>query len=592
MTMPIQFMHHPGLADMRGDYTAANDLVIRGYDATTLLYPDEANHPYGSFNWRRAKAARIARERSGQPFVGFAPQFINGRPAFPLVGFQAYPQPYQKPHALTPLLQITLPDQDGDTPDEIADRHVAPILFALQAMVNINLWHIKRSLKRAAKGRGIPIPPLYASGVRYKEDPPGEENWRDVYGVLAFGTGDCLPLSTLFLRDDYELVPLLALRPGTRIMGQDRWTTVQEVCQTGEKSLLAFKLSNGCTLRCSREHRLFRDVDGREEEIRAEDARIGDDLITGDTVPLAEADGNAWPQSVLKLSDADRAWFLGAFVADGWAQEGYRAAISGQDGKPKEAQKRRVQALMEQAGIATRWHRKYIALNDPPLAKFFETCGHLAMNKRVPSLALTSPEVVRGVLAGLEADASHEITNSGAEQLVYGTTSPTLALQIRVLHRMLGQSVSIRRVDNHGGFGTHPIYRLVPRLRVSPGQKPRRDKQFARIRAISDGGTEMCGDLTTDTGRFWLPESDVVVHNCDQLCSWRVAELLAAGYKAEPVIKYQLVPREVMIQLGYPADKVPDEGILMIHVCVRHGNGQIEDPSKNLGMGGNFTNNV
>jgi len=329
---------------------------------------------------------------------------------------------------LTPLLQITLPEGDGNTPEEIADRHVAPIIFALQAMVNINLWHIRRALKKAAKGEGVPLPPLYASGVRYKEDPPGEENWRDIYGVLRNGTGDCLPLSTLFLRDDYEFVPLAALRPGTRIMGQDRWTMVQEVCKTGEKSLLAFKLSNGCTLRCSREHRLFRDVDGREEEIRAGEAKIGDDLVSGSSIPLSEV-GRPWPESLASLS-------------------------------------------------------------------------------------------------------------------------------------------------------------------VAPGQAVRRDKQFARIRAISDGGTEMCGDLTTDTGRFWLPESDTVVHNCDQLCSWRTAELLAAGIQAEPVIKYQLVPREIMIQTGYPADMVPADGILMIHVCVRFPDGSIEDPSKNLGMGGSFTNGV
>jgi hypothetical protein len=111
----------------------------------------------------------------------------------PVVGAaQAGLWPYPRPGSvLTPLLQITLPEDDGDTEEEIADRHVAPIIFALQAMVAVNLWHIRRSLKRALKGKGVPIPPLYASGIYYKEDPPGEENWRDIYGVLANGTGDC-----------------------------------------------------------------------------------------------------------------------------------------------------------------------------------------------------------------------------------------------------------------------------------------------------------------------------------------------------------------------------------------------------------------
>jgi hypothetical protein len=52
------------------------------------------------------------------------------------------------------------------------------------------------------------------------------------------------------------------LRPGDRIFSEDTWTQVNEVMVTGEKPILAFELSNGCTLRCSPDHRLFRDVDG------------------------------------------------------------------------------------------------------------------------------------------------------------------------------------------------------------------------------------------------------------------------------------------------------------------------------------------
>jgi hypothetical protein len=86
---------------------------------------------------------------------------------------------------LTPLLHISLPEDDGE------DRHFAPIILALEAMVSINSWHIRRALKRAEKGEGTPIPPLYASGVRYKEDPPGEENWKDCLAVIKDGHGDC-----------------------------------------------------------------------------------------------------------------------------------------------------------------------------------------------------------------------------------------------------------------------------------------------------------------------------------------------------------------------------------------------------------------
>jgi len=515
---------------------------------------------------------------------------------------------------LTPLLHITMPEDDGE------DRHFAPIIFALQAMINVNRWHIQRGLERFRRGKGPRVPLLYESGVRYKEDPPGQENWKDCLAVLAEGTGDCLPLSTLVLRDDFTTVPLASLRPGDRVMGDGAWTQVQESMMTGEKDILAFTLSNGCVLRCSPEHRLFRDVDGKVEEVHARDVRVRDDLVTPQSIPLSPIEDIGWPDPMLQLSEQDRAWLLGVFVADGWVdgENGaiYRAAISGLDGKPKEAQKRRVEALMNVIDVPTRWHAKYIAINHRPIAEFFAKCGHTAPNKHLESVGFASETGVRAALEGLQADASIETRPWKTETIVYGTTSRQLALQIRILYRMLGISVSMRRVDNHGGFGDHPIYRVTPRLQTREGYAERREKKFARVRSIADGGTELCGDITTDSGKFWLPESDVLVHNCDRLVAWRVAELDVAGIPTEPVIKWQQVPRNMMIQLGHPAQMVPPEGISMVHVLVRYndpdcpshgdsqrGNGMtyrahaqctcpIEDPSKILGMGGDYTNGI
>lgn len=509
---------------------------------------------------------------------------------------------------ITPKVHLTLPEH-GDEDDRDEERHFAPIIPLLEGLIKVNEWHIRRAMRRAQKGLGYPIPPLYASGVRYKEDPPGQENWKDCLAVLADGHGDCLPLSTLVLRDDYAAVPIHDLRPGDRILGQDTWTEVRECVMTGEKEILSFKLSNGCVLRCSRDHRLFRDIDGRVEEIRAEEARVGDDLVQLSTMPKAPAEDLAWPEALQRLPEIERAWLLGVFVADGWTDSGNvggrlnRASISGQDGKPKEEQKRRVEDLMRSVGIATRWHSKYVAINDRVLAEFFANCGKHAPEKHLASLRFATDDAVRAVLVGLSADASFETREGKTPGIVYGTTSPRLALQLRVLYRMLGISVSIRRVDEHGGFGEHPIYRVMPRLLTREGYAERREKKFARIRVIADGGAELCGDIQTDSGRFWLPESDVIVHNCDRLVAWRTAELRVAGYPAEPIIKWRQVPKNVMVGLGYPPDMVPEQGIQMVHVCVGlpgwqqyahlyEDNPLVEDPSKNLGMGGEYTSNV
>jgi hypothetical protein len=88
---------------------------------------------------------------------------------------------------LTPLVHVTLPD----LADNSVESHFAPVVLLLEGPIKVNEFHIARSLKRAAQGDGVPIPPLYASGVTYKEDPAGREDWRDVYSVMEKGTGDC-----------------------------------------------------------------------------------------------------------------------------------------------------------------------------------------------------------------------------------------------------------------------------------------------------------------------------------------------------------------------------------------------------------------
>jgi len=363
-------------------------------------------------------------------------------------------------------------------------------------------------VKRNVRYTGDVAPIKWRSG-----EIEGVDLYQSARRTTEFRGGDCLPISTLVMRDDYQLVPLAEIDAGDRIMGDGQWAEVQDRWLTGEKELLAFELSNGCVLRCTPEHRIFRDVDGRLEEIRASEARVGDDLVTPKAFKVSGRDGHEWPEHVRSaLTPEDLGWLLGVYVADGWADgkntkagwHPYRAGISGADGKPKEEQKRRVQALMALCGIDTRWHEKYIAINDSSLARFFAEVGTGAPNKRLVSLEQVDQAQLQALLLGLSADADQRNN-------VHGTTSPTLALQLRVLYRMLGQSTHIRRVDDHGGLGKHPIYRVTPRAL----DNNRRDIRFARIRSISDGGVELCTDLTTSTGNLWLPESDALVHNCD-----------------------------------------------------------------------------
>lgn len=409
-------------------------------------------------------------------------------------------------------------------------------------------------------------PLLYQSGIRYELEPVGREDWQDWPSSLRRKTADCIPLSALVLKDDYTFAPFGTLKPGDRIMGDGTWTQVQDFVMTGEKPLLAFGLDNGCVLRCTPEHRVFLE---NGEEIRAKDVKVGDRL----KAPTKEfpTSVNAWSHE--KLRDDDFAWLVGVYIADGWVQE-RRFAISGFDENPKRGkieQKERVEKMMAEAGIETRWAAKYISVTDRCLHDVMATCGSHAPNKRVPNLNVTLDQA-KAMIEGLQADSS--LANSGT--ITHGTTSPELALQLRVLYRMLGQSVHIKRWDEHGGLGSNPIYRIGVR-RLADETMPKnwqtraeRSQNSAGVRSICEEAPELCGDITTDSGAFYLPECDLVVHNCEDLANLRASELQVKGRIAAR-------PTFIWRERGNKAN--------LYHIQVTYPNGAVEDPSRKLGMG-------
>ena len=486
------------------------------------------------------------------------------------------------------------------------------MLFMMEGLCRVNQTHLQEF--EAFKKRGLVASnysSVYRAGLHYETE-KGTEIWPDIpsllQGTMGDGVypgkwGDCLPVTTLVLRDDYTVAAIGNLAPGDRIMGDGTFTTVTEHAITGEKAILAFDLNNGSVLRCSPEHRLFLLSD---EEKRAEDIKPGDLLKT----PSSAFPTSVSPLNPTSLTSEDFAWLLGVYIADGWCETPRhpRFSISGKDGFKKEEQKKRVQALMSAAGVNTRWHERYIAVNDRLLAEYMSTCGRHAPEKHLPSLFVTTTQA-RSLLEGLAADASVAVSGT----ITHGTTSEILALQIRLLYRMLGQSTHIKRWDNHGGLGTHPIYRITVRKVDDPEHSNSR-RCSARVVGIREEEPELCCDITTDTGRFYLPESDLVVHNCEDLACYRVAELrelpwhyerqsklkgrteyadprypqersaMAASKKNQPWPGWERVRGGIRAKPFAKWRRGP-QGQYHYHALVYLPDGRIEDPSLVLGMG-------
>lgn len=78
--------------------------------------------------------------------------------------------------------------------------------------------------------------------------------------------------------------------------------------------------------------------------------------------------------------------------------------------------------------------------------------------------------------------------------------------------------------------------------------------------------------------------------DCEDLACRLCAErIYYDGLDYEPVIRWQHIAADKLLRDGYPADKVPPDGIYLIHVMSRNREtGEVECPSKQLGMRGEF----
>ena len=409
-------------------------------------------------------------------------------------------------------------------------------------------------------------PPLYAAGVPYVVEPPGRDNWQDIPRTLALGEGDCFPLGTLLLRDDMQVVPVEELRVGDRIWGRDAWTPVEAVVSKGTLSVDVVTANNGSMIPLTGDHHFYvarcpnhaphlddgygcscRLSERRVERVRLRELQPKDVLVLPERVPFGRSED----------LDPDRAYVEGLYVSDGWS-EANRFSISGQDGWPKEEQKRAVKAICEKLGIGTFWHRKHLRVYDAEWAMRMAEMGTHAPKKHILSIDLAEHQAaatLKGVMADSRANPSGGWT--------FTTTSRELMVQTRVLQKMFGRSASVAFIPDHGGLGKNPIWRLGVRQPQAKAEK------LLRVKRVDHDVTEApCFDIQTGDHYVYLPEHDVTVSNCEDLACWRIAELrVRHNENARPHIT---------------AKKIGN--FTLFHIMVRRGDGSIEDPSRILGM--------
>ncbi len=365
--------------------------------------------------------------------------------------------------------------------------------------------------------------------VRYTWDPVDYDAFQTPARTLELMTGDCFVKGTMVLRDDHRLVPIESLREGDRIWGHERWSTVTKTWEKGILPTCRIELNNGSSMRLTRDHKVWVYLCKRKHK-GAKRFKCDCGLEARELVRITV--GELQPGMVLTQPskvdfgseefDPRRALIEGLYLSDGSTKE-TSFDIAGQDGQPKEAQKREVEALCRELGIPTRWARKQLNIKDKAWTERLKTMGTRAPMKHALSIGLNEAaarELLRGILADSGKNSSMGST--------FTTTSHELWLQTRVLLKMAGLTASERYITDHGGLGINPIWRLGIRAPKSEGGRGK----LLRVKEVLNDRLELpCFDIETDDHFVWLPEADWSTSQCDDYTSLLGAMLRRAGHQ-------------------------------------------------------------
>lgn len=351
---------------------------------------------------------------------------------------------------------------------------------------------------------------------------------------------DCLPADTLLLKKGYQFVPIKDIHAGDQIWGYDRWSTVGGTFYKGMLAVDAIRMNNGSTFCATPDHHVYIDRCSRHPErlgargvgtrgdcygthpdanevvrIPVSELLPGMDLLQPTRLPFGDDEMNL-----------DQALIEGLYISDGWHMP-YCFAISGQDGCPKEEQKREVEEACKRLGIPTTWHRKSIQVRDSEWSRRVQLMGEYAPEKHALNINLgegSAAAMLRGIMADSGAHTSSQIGGR-----TFTTTSYQLMLQTRILHKMFAVSCGEAFITNHGGLGKNPIWRLSTR----PPQRDRHTKRL-RVKGIERNvATVPVYDIQTDDHYVYLPTADVTVSNCDEYSEMMASGVLQMGGKAE-----------------------------------------------------------
>lgn len=352
---------------------------------------------------------------------------------------------------------------------------------------------------------------------------------------------DCLPITTKVLCRNRGMVELQHLSVGDEIWDGLKWTMVLAYFPKGVLPVKSAFLNNGSVLTATDDHRMLLVPKTKKGYSNKENAPVEKrfcELSVGDDLYQPVNDTNFGNISL----DPDDAYILGLYISEGWSSD-HRVGFSGIENS--KGHRERLIEICIRNGYKFYEQERSVTISNKSIKALVDECGKYGPEKHLPHINFDR-QTTEILLDALDADSHIGKNGRKKGQITFSTTSEILALQYRLLRRKLGQSVSIFKVDNHGGLGKNPIYRVYVR-----GANTK--KLWAKITNVVDEGLacEVC-DITTESGTFYLPENDIIVHNCDGHAAYWCVALLKSGLAARAwFCFYQMQKNDSDVKSGH-----------------------------------------
>ena len=152
-----------------------------------------AVEPFGHFFWRTIP---LVIEKGGDDVEILAWVIAERRVRF---GEDVRPTMVPTLPALGGTVKVTL-ERHAFNGSEDAQESIEDLASMLDCLNAMNAGFFRRTVGQDY-GRNTAVPLIYASGVRYAEEPVGAEFWRTVPIVLRYGEADCEDLSSWLVEE-------------------------------------------------------------------------------------------------------------------------------------------------------------------------------------------------------------------------------------------------------------------------------------------------------------------------------------------------------------------------------------------------------